>query len=107
MQALLENNKPTDEFILQFQKLSFSDFVCDYDVETEDMSTLTAEQRKQVAAVKKQLRNDYDNRMRGKNLQLYYMDYLINRNPVKKKSVSTMTSVVAIANTEPIKCLKV
>ena len=40
----------------------------------------------------KKLRNAYDNRMRSKNLLVYYMDSLINKN-TRTKSTQTETSI--------------
>lgn len=74
MEALLEYYEPTAEFVHKMQKMSFSDFICDYCGPFEDN--------------KKKCRNNYDNRMRGKNLTFYYMDHIINKQEkaIKDKS---------------------
>ena len=68
---------PTDEFTLKMLRMQIKDFACRYEENFE---------------VTKQLRNAYDNRMRSKNLLVYYMDSLISKN-VRTKGTQTETSI--------------
>ena len=77
MEQLIEYYTPTDAFTLKMQKMNIKDFACDYEENEE---------------VNKQLRNAYDNRMRSKNLLVYYMDSLISKN-VRTKGTQTETSI--------------
>ena len=77
MEQLIEYYTPTDAFTLKMQKMNIKDFACDYEENEE---------------VNKQLRNAYDNRMRNRNLTMYFMDSLINKN-AKTKGTQTETSI--------------
>lgn len=84
MNNLLAEYTPSDDFIIRLQKMTFKEYISEYDNgDSEEMPTLTADQRRNKSAANKQLRNDYDNRMRGRNLQIYYMDSLLREQEKK------------------------
>ena len=77
MNVMQTEYTPTDEFTLKMLRFTIQDFACRYEENFE---------------VTKQLRNAYDNRMRSKNLLVYYMDSLISKN-VRTKGTQTETSI--------------
>ena len=77
MNVMQTEYTPTDEFTLKMLRMQIKDFACRYEENFE---------------VTKQLRNAYDNRMRNRNLTMYFMDSLINKNP-RTKSTQTETSI--------------
>ena len=77
MNVMQTEYTPTDEFTLKMLRMQIKDFACRYEENFE---------------VTKQLRNAYDNRMRSKNLLVYYMDSLISKN-VRTKGTQTETSI--------------
>lgn len=76
MSDLYKYYEPTDAFVIKMQKMKLSDFAADYMDE---------------GASDKQIRNTYDNRMRSKNLVLYYMHELI-QGP-RTKEIGTQTNL--------------
>ena len=80
MACILEEYEPTDAFIAKMQRMSFTDYVAEYEREGD---------------TDKKLRNHYDNRMRPKNLILYYFDSEMDRLKKKpnKKTIGTQTDV--------------
>ena len=77
MEQLIEYYTPTDEFTIKMQKMNKKDFAFEYEEQGE---------------VNKKIRNAYDNRMRNKNLTMYFMDSLISKN-VRTKGTQTETSI--------------
>lgn len=73
---LYEYYQPTDAFIAYMQRIKLNDFASDYCDEDDN---------------DKKVRNTYDNRMRNKNLVMYYMHSLLKEN--SKRTISTQTDV--------------
>lgn len=75
MNAIKNDMQPPDHFICKMQKMKFKEFECDYEDDEID---------------RKQMRNDYDNRMRPNNLILYWVFEKMNP---KTRNASTQTKL--------------
>ena len=88
MESIFNEYEPSDEFIVKMGKMSLSDFSADYCMDIED---------------KKSIRNNYDNRMRKRNLIFYYMDHCIVLaqkclNVKKTRTIGTQTKLGGLGN---------
>lgn len=76
MENIIEEYTPTDEFLADFARLTYEDFCDNYDLEQNKKS-----------------RNQYDNRMRTKNVIIYFMERIIYKleRKVKTKEAACQT----------------
>ena len=91
MEYIDENFSPSEEFIIFFTRLKFYQFRNEFgDPDDCDLPDTAIIQGDGVDS-KKKLRNDYDNRLKGKNLQIYFLYYEVKRlNKEKKNQFKTI-----------------
>lgn len=94
MEYIDENFGPSEEFIIFFTRLKFYQFRNEFgDPDEVDLDACAPNATVLGDGVdsKKKLRNDYDNRLKGKNLQMYFLYYEVKRlNKEKKNQFKTI-----------------
>jgi hypothetical protein len=76
MASIYKEYEPSDAFVIKMQKMKLSDFAGTYYDEDDNDKTI---------------RNNYDNRMRNKNLVMYYLDELLKK--PRTRTIGTQTDM--------------
>jgi len=87
MDYITNECEATEEFIIFFTRLKFYKFREEFGDDCEVPATTQYTDGSSDEKVQKKLRNDYDNRLKGKNLQLYYFYYEIKKLRKENKNV--------------------